>query len=66
MLPKDYITIKDPYKQVDLIIDSLSKLSKHSFEEIYMESRDKIKNNKNVILDHYAKIISKTYSFILD
>ena len=31
-----------------------------------MESRDKIKNNKNVILDHYAKIISKTYSFILD
>ena len=66
MLPKDYITITDPYKQADLIIESLRKLSKVDFSEIVIESKDKILNNKEIMLEYYDKIISETYNFILD
>jgi hypothetical protein len=65
MLPKDYTTIKDPYKQADLIIESLGKLSKVDFSEIVIESKDKILNNKEVMLEYYDKIISEIYNFIL-
>ena len=66
MLPDDYITIKSPYEQVDLIIESLIKLSKIDFSEMIIELNDKILNNKELLLKYYDKIITETYDFILD
>jgi hypothetical protein len=65
MLPKDYITIESPYEQVDLIIESLKKLSKVDFSKVVIESKDKILNNKEMLLKYYDKIISEIYNFIL-
>ena len=36
------------------------------FNEIIIESKDKILNNKEIMLEYYDKIISETYNFILD
>ena len=66
MLPKYYITIESPYEQVDLIIESLKKLSKVDFSKVFIESKDKILNNKELLLKYYDKIITETYDFILD
>ncbi len=65
LLPDNYFITKDPYDQVDMIVDSLEQLSKIDFSEVFQESHDKIKENKILLQEHYKKIMQPVREFIL-
>ena len=65
LLPDNYFITKDPYDQVDMIVDSLEQLSKIDFYEVFQESHDKIKENKILLQEHYKKIMQPVREFIL-
>ena len=64
LLPENYFTTKDPYDQIDMIINSLEQLSKVEFGEVFQESQDKIKENKVLLLEYFKKIMKPVVEFI--
>lgn len=65
LLPKDFYKIENPYKQIKLIVDSLQELSTLEFSEIFIESQEKICQNKIILTDYYKKIIKQCNDFTL-
>lgn len=65
-LPTNYDEIESPYEQVDLVVDALSQLSIHKFNKTFLESQEKIKKNKIIILDYYKKIMKEVIDYIYE
>ena len=65
LLDDSYFTTENPYEQIDMIIQSLKKLSDVDFKEIFIQSQDKIKENKILLIEHFKKIMKPVNEFIL-
>ena len=65
LLDDSYFTTENPYEQIDMIIQSLKKLSDVDFKEIFIQSQDKIKENKVLLIEHFKKIMKPVNEFIL-
>jgi len=65
LLDDSYFTTENPYEQIDMIIQSLKKLSNVDFSEIFIQSQDKIKENKILLMEHFKKIMKPVNEFIL-
>jgi len=63
-LPDNYDKIESPYKQVDLIVDTLSRTNTLKLNKTFTKSQEKIKQNRKIILEHYKKIMSKIVEYI--
>lgn len=63
-LPDNYDKIESPYKQVDLIVDTLSQTNTLKFNKTFVKSQEKIKENRKIILEHYKKIMGKVVEYI--
>jgi hypothetical protein len=60
-----YFMTENPYEQIDMIIQSLKKLSNVDFSEIFIQSQDKIKENKILLIEYFKKIMKPVNEFIL-
>ena len=65
LLDDSYFTTENPYEQIDMIIQSLKKLSNVDFSEIFIQSQDKIKENKILLIEYFKKIMKPVNEFIL-
>ena len=65
LLDDSYFTTENPYEQIDMIIQSLKMLSNVDFSEIFIQSQDKIKENKILLIEYFKKIMKPVNEFIL-